>query len=381
MSNNIGNICVVNSGVSESGYVPLSQMVKIIRRISDKTIVISSNTFKKLYEEESESEDIHSFNRINEVSFKTPFKFFFIQIYISYLLILNKNRYRSCVFFIGHHLIIPIFLSKILNKNTLLVYSGFWQNSKESKKTIDLGSVFEVILYVITKVNNLIVDKIILYSEDLINKWDFKKYNHKIIISHRHFLNFSKFKKTKELKEREYMGYIGRFQRKKGIQNLVLALPIILEKNPELKIILIGDGYLFKPIKRFIHKKNLQNQVILKGWVPHEDIPDYLNKIKLLILPSYTEGLPNAILEAMACGTPVLATKVGSIPSIITNDETGYLMENNSPEQIAKDVCNILENEEIEEVSKRSTKFVNDKFNFENVLKNWKKILEDLDNN
>ena len=106
----------------------------------------------------------------------------------------------------------------------------------------------------------------------------------------------------------------------------------------------------------------------------------YLNELKLLILPSYTEGLPNIMLEAMACGTPVLATKVGAIPDIIKDGETGFFLEDNSPECIAKSILNILNmpDEKLEQVSESARKFVEDEFTFEKVAARWGQILSNL---
>ena len=85
-------------------------------------------------------------------------------------------------------------------------------------------------------------------------------------------------------------------------------------------------------------KENLNNKVELTGWIPHDELPDYSNMLKLIVLPSYTEGLPNIMLEVMACGTPVLATPVGAIPDVINDGENRFLMENNSQECIAENV-------------------------------------------
>ncbi len=110
---------------------------------------------------------------------------------------------------------------------------------------------------------------------------------------------------------------------------------------------IIGDGDLKSNVNKYLSQNGLENNVKLVGWSSHEDLPKYLNSLKLLVIPSYTEGLPNIMLEGMACGTPVLATGVGAIPDIINDEKTGFIMENNSPECIAKKTFSALWNTQI----------------------------------
>jgi glycosyltransferase involved in cell wall biosynthesis len=106
----------------------------------------------------------------------------------------------------------------------------------------------------------------------------------------------------------------------------------------------------------------LTARVDLPGWISHDDLPGYLNQLRLLVLPSYTEGLPNIMLEAMACGTPVLATPVGAIPDVIIDGKTGFIMENNSPECIAENVIRALNSPDLERIAENGRRFVEENF-------------------
>ena len=163
----------------------------------------------------------------------------------------------------------------------------------------------------------------------------------------------------------------------KGIENFIQAIPEILTEKNNFKFILIGDGPLMDKIKEFRDANHLQENIILTGWINHNDLPRYLNEFKLLILPSYTEGLPNVILEAMACGTPVITTNVGAIPDIIQDEHTGFIMDDNSEETIRINITRALQHPQLNVIVQNANILVNKEFNYNNTLNLWKKILQD----
>ena len=148
----------------------------------------------------------------------------------------------------------------------------------------------------------------------------------------------------KELPEKEnIVGFIGKLWLVKGVLNFVESMPLILSQHENVKFILIGDGYLRGRVENDIKNFNIEDKVFLTGWIPHDRLPDYFKKIKLLVLPSYTEGVPGVLQEAMASGVVVLATSVGGIPDLLKDKETGFILENNSPECIARNVATALD--------------------------------------
>jgi len=119
----------------------------------------------------------------------------------------------------------------------------------------------------------------------------------------------------------------------------------------------------------------LDSKVEVLGWIPHKDLPAYLNELKLLVLPSYTEGFPGIMLEAMSCGTPVLATPVGGIPDVISDEETGFLVKKNSSKCIAENIIRALGHPNLEYIAKRARALVKTEFTYEVALEHYKVAL------
>ncbi len=145
-----------------------------------------------------------------------------------------------------------------------------------------------------------------------------------------------------------------------------------------MEFLIVGDGRLRNEIENYLNENNITDRVKLTGWIPHDELPDYLNELKLVVLPSYTEGLPNLMLEAMACGTPVLATPVGAIPDVITDNETGFIMASNSPECIVKNVIRVLEHSNTEMIVENAKVLVEREFTYVAAVERYRRILANV---
>lgn len=121
--------------------------------------------------------------------------------------------------------------------------------------------------------------------------------------------------------------YVGAIETWKGPQYLVDAFYILKKKDDGLKLYIVGDGPYCKQLLLYIKSKNLSESVILLGNRAHGEIPFWLNACDVFCLPSLTEGVPNVVLEAMACGVFVVATSVGGVPEILNDRKLGVLVK------------------------------------------------------
>jgi len=160
----------------------------------------------------------------------------------------------------------------------------------------------------------------------------------KNVISSPNFVDFSKFKPLShpltEEKNIKFL-YVGRLEEEKGIKVLMEATKFLLEKTTDFKLFIVGQGTLMGYIRDFVAKNKLEGYVEILGSFGHDDMPKIYNMSDVFILPSYTEGAPAAMLEAMACGRAIIATKVGMVPKILFHGKDGILINPGSPKELA----------------------------------------------
>lgn len=121
--------------------------------------------------------------------------------------------------------------------------------------------------------------------------------------------------------------FLGWIERNKGIFELIEAFGDLSAKRPDAKLIVCGRGGAFEEVRRKVVELGLSGKVELRGWVTGEEKLSLLKSCDAFVLPSFLEGMPNALLEAMASGLPVIASRVGGIPETLDNGRFGLLVD------------------------------------------------------
>ena len=312
--------------------------------------------------------------------FASCIKFMIVQIKMTIQILKMSKNVDTIIFFVGGtSLILPLFISFILNKNIISIITA--SDATKINHSNELFGLSRKIMSYLTNIfehiNYIFSTQLVVYSKNVVDQLNINKYSYKISTEGSRYIDNRHFNLQINYTEREMIiGYIGRLSEEKGILNLVKAIAIISKKCPDLKFLIIGDGILMHKVLSEIEHLAISDRINLLGSISHDEIGFYLNKIKLLVIPSYTETGPQIALESMACGTPILATKVGLIPDIIKDFQNGYILDNNDPQTIADGIIKGIFDPCLPKVSKKSIDTIIKNYSYNSAVKRYSKILE-----
>ena len=140
------------------------------------------------------------------------------------------------------------------------------------------------------------------------------------------------------------IGSAGRLEPVKGYKYFVEASFRVKKSIPDCLFLLIGDGSLYNKLQHQIESSGLQQNFRILGW--RNDINEIISILDIFVLSSLNEGMGRVLVEAMVMGKPVVATKVGGIPSVVIDGETGMLVPSKNPRALAEAIISLLNNPE-----------------------------------
>lgn len=377
-------ICVITQPLPKikGGHILVSNFLEILEPLSNEIFVITGNFPEDLIlDRKIHIENVKSDSKRETMWIRT-FKYILTQSKLSFNLIKISKNVDIVIFFIGGvALLLPMLSAKLLRKRVVLIATG--SASITAKKIYNErffgmgGFIFSHIIAVLEKINYNISDRIVVLSDSLIHDLRLSRYRYKIDFNCATFIDIERFRIETDVQQRKNLiGYIGRMSEEKGIRNFIRAVPLLPPKY-DTQFLIGGDGILLNEAKDELKSNGFYDRVVFSGWIPHEELPGYLNDLKLLVMPSYTEVFAAAALEAMACGTPVLAAPVGSTTDIIKDGENGFIMENNSPKCIAKNIERALEHPNLDKIAKNARDLVEKKFSYQTVMEGYREILRE----
>ena len=160
------------------------------------------------------------------------------------------------------------------------------------------------------------------------------------------------------------VGIVAQLVDHKGHKYLIQAAKILKESSPKIKVIIVGEGPLRMKLNRQARESKVADIVFFLGF--REDIPKILSSLDLFVLSSHLEGMGSSILDAMACRLPVVATKTGGIPEVVTHGETGLLVPPRNPPALAQAILKLYNDRTLaSRLGQRGYEVVHQKFSAE----------------
>lgn len=178
-----------------------------------------------------------------------------------------------------------------------------------------------------------------------------------------------------ELKREEKIVFIGRLSSEKNILNLIKAL-----SRTDLSLDIYGSGYLESELKEYVSKNSLR--VNFKGNIANSELPQVLNSAKYFALVSEHEGMPKALIEAMACGCLCIGTNVTGINEVILDGKTGLLANDTSDKEIEKVILKATQQtqKEVDVIKKNAKSCIDENFTLNSIYEKEKAIIRKLIN-
>jgi len=175
-------------------------------------------------------------------------------------------------------------------------------------------------------------------------------------------------------KEKIVIGSVANLYQNKGLEYLIQAAAILKDRNlGNLEFQIVGEGPKREFLETEIKKSKLDNFKLL-GF--KEDAKKYMENFDIFVLPSLKEGFPYAILEAMAIGLPIVATRVGGVPEAVINEENGFLVESKNPVDLAEKIGILIADQELrKKFGSRGRNLVRENFSLTKMLEETKKVL------
>lgn len=172
---------------------------------------------------------------------------------------------------------------------------------------------------------------------------------------------------------------------KNGIGDVIEALKLL---PGNVKFVIIGTGELRESLELLASNLGVEDRVVFKGFIAHEELPKYLKACDIFIRPSLSEGMGISFIEAMAAGIPVIATPVGGIVDFLKDfssqkydgpsTQTGYFCEPQNPQSIASTIKKVISDENKTKVISKAQELVKEKYDWQLIAEEMDKVIEDI---
>jgi glycosyltransferase involved in cell wall biosynthesis len=184
-----------------------------------------------------------------------------------------------------------------------------------------------------------------------------------------------------EKKDYPTIFFLGYLTKGKGVEDLIKAVQLVKIKVDNVKLYIGGIGPYMAKLKELVQDLNLKGNVTFLGLLNDEEKFAYMKSMDIFVLPSHWESFPIVLLEAMACGKPIITTDVGGNPYAVTNEVNGFLVRPGEPQRIAEHLIYLLNDRNLLNKMGQESKKSSMDFNWENIAQQtrdvYKKIIRE----
>ena len=172
------------------------------------------------------------------------------------------------------------------------------------------------------------------------------------------------------------IGTVSRLSKQKGLEFLLRAVPGILRNVPDSVFIIVGDGELKPELRQLAEKLGIEKKIIFAGF--RKDVLEVMNIFDVFVLSSLWEGMPLALLEAMALSKPIVATAVGGCRELVIDGENGFLVKPSEVSELSEAITTILRDSELASRMERNSRKKAEQYTVEKMVEKTEKLYDGL---
>lgn len=346
-------VVFVNPVPSKAPQISAFKFLKVISPNFSQVSVISSNLDQN---DDAQVINIRYKKQKNKISRVINFIWYQIKLFFKSMAIVEKGDYAF--FWIGDVMFAPMLVCKLKGVKTYFFLYGVTSLENDSKKAKTTKKGQD---YLSSKADYICAESASVLLDRSITLSDKTKIIH-LYVDDMPALNDKEHK----------IGMICRLASGKCVLESIEGFCEFHKIHPQYTLEIVGDGILYEDCKNLIEELNAEDYVALHGWMLHEQLFKIMPHWELLLFPTKTEGMPNAVLESMSMGVPALCSYVGGIKDLIVDKHNGFILKNYDAESIKEALCEVVESDVTGCVSKNAKDTITAKFTLQKAQENFK---------
>lgn len=308
---------------------------------------------------------------------------FLFQIHLSLALLRERHRIDVTLWHSGgFSLLLPMALSRMLGHDVFVcvlgrVVDGYLNDDYWEKEGVGIGQkavkyTFATLVGTLQTFSFALSTRIVVFSEHITDYFTLSWFDHKI---RQVRFNYEEVPSTNPIESRTYpIVYLGRICELKGADRVANAIPRLEDAGVlDEPALFVGDGNMRSELEAQLEDHNVE----FTGWLSRQEALELVADSKLFVLPSRSEGLPKALLEAMARGTVPVVSSVGDIPDVVSDGTNGVLLEDSSPEPLSEELIRVLESDTTE-LSNEAVRTIGERFSYSNSKQQFERLVADV---